>query len=70
MRAAGRVTEIRRVACEWGIDGAVHLARTCGIIVVIDVLSFSTAVDVATRRGALVFPYGRHDAALEGAFGA
>ena len=56
---------MRRVECEWGIDGAAHLARSCGTIVVIDVLSFSTAVDVATRRGALVFPYGRRDAALD-----
>ncbi len=54
---------MRRVECEWGIDGAAHLAWSCGVIVVIDVLSFSTAVDVATNRGALVFPYGQRDEA-------
>jgi len=65
MRAAREMTEMRRVECEWGIDGAAHLAWSCGVIVVIDVLSFSTAVDVATNRGALVFPYGQRDEALD-----
>ena len=45
------------VACEWG-PGAVHvLAPGASVVVIVDVLSFSTSVDVATARGATIFPY-------------
>jgi 2-phosphosulfolactate phosphatase len=54
----------RRIECEWGADGARDLARRCAVIVVVDVLSFSTAVDVATARGAAIYPWGAPDAAL------
>jgi 2-phosphosulfolactate phosphatase len=42
---------------EWGVEGARVLAGVCRVIVVVDVLSFTTAVEVAVGRGALVFPY-------------
>ena len=45
------------VRCEWGLHGAEILAPICDAIIVVDVLSFSTAVTVATARGAIVFPY-------------
>ncbi|MFQ5342068.1 MAG: 2-phosphosulfolactate phosphatase [Anaerolineae bacterium] len=45
------------VRCEWGGHGVAVLAPHCDAIVIVDVLSFSTSVDVATQRGALVFPY-------------
>lgn len=41
----------------WGAAGAVVLAPHVKILVVVDVLSFSTAVDIAVSRGAAVFPY-------------
>jgi 2-phosphosulfolactate phosphatase len=45
------------VTCEWGIAG-LRGARAAGAtIVIVDVLSFSTAVDVAVGRGAAIHPY-------------
>lgn len=45
------------VALEWGPVGAKVLAQSCDVIVVIDVLSFSTALTVAVERGAKVWPH-------------
>ncbi len=42
---------------EWGEAGVRHLAPQCQAVVIVDVLSFSTAVDVALGRGASVLPY-------------
>ncbi|HXV94781.1 MAG TPA: 2-phosphosulfolactate phosphatase [Pseudonocardia sp.] len=50
-----------RVRVEWGPVGVAVLAAECAAVVVVDVLSFSTAVDVATRRGALVLPQATGD---------
>jgi 2-phosphosulfolactate phosphatase len=44
------------VRFDWGIDGLAVLGRTSEVVIVVDVLSFSTAVDVATSRGAAIFP--------------
>lgn len=45
----------------WGPNGLRRLAPHADAVVVVDVLSFSTAVDVAVGRGATVFPYKWHN---------
>ena len=45
------------VRCEWGEQGALHLAPISDAIIIVDVLSFSTCVSVATVRGAEILPY-------------
>lgn len=41
---------------EWGLAGAGAIAPACALVVVVDVLSFTTAVAVAAGRGIDVFP--------------
>jgi 2-phosphosulfolactate phosphatase len=45
------------IRCEWGHKGASLLGPVSDVIIVVDVLSFSTAVEVATSQGAVVYPY-------------
>ena len=45
------------VALEWGPVGARTLADRSDVVVVVDVLSFSTALTVAVERGAKVWPH-------------
>jgi 2-phosphosulfolactate phosphatase len=49
------------VRLEWGLAGAKVLASVSEVLVVVDVLSFSTAVEVALARGATVVPTGWSD---------
>lgn len=51
--------------CEWGEAGIQQLAPISQVVVIVDVLSFSTAVEIATRRGAIVLPYRWRDATAE-----
>jgi 2-phosphosulfolactate phosphatase len=44
------------IRCEWGLEGLERLAPECDITIIVDVLSFSTSVEVATSRGAAVYP--------------
>src|SRR5215207_1526568 len=44
------------IRMEWGREGVATLAPVCAVVVVVDVLSFSTAVDVAVGRCASVLP--------------
>lgn len=43
--------------CEWGQQGVSQLAPISDVVVIVDVLSFSTCVEIATNNGAIVFPY-------------
>jgi len=58
-----------RAFFDWGLDGAEALRERAACFVVVDVLSFSTAVDVACGRGAEVIPVAldRAAAAVEAA---
>jgi 2-phosphosulfolactate phosphatase len=50
------------VRCEWGERAVEILSPIVDVVVLVDVLSFTTCVDVATARGALVYPYRWKDA--------
>ncbi len=51
------------VLAEWGMAGVEFLRERASVLVIVDVLSFSTAVDVAVSRGAVVFPFPSGDEA-------
>ncbi len=46
-----------QVRCEWGQRGLTELAPVSDVVILVDLLSFTTALDVATSRGTTVFPY-------------
>jgi 2-phosphosulfolactate phosphatase len=50
------------VRLEWGPAAVEHLAGDVDCVVVVDVMSFSTCVDVAVVRRARVYPYAWRDA--------
>lgn len=52
------------------MHGVELLAAECAVVIVIDVLSFSTAVDIVVGRGGSVLPLPREDRATAAAFGA
>ncbi len=47
---------------EWGLDGVQALAPSCQVLVIVDVLRFTSAVSVAVDRNATVYPYRWNDA--------
>jgi 2-phosphosulfolactate phosphatase len=51
--------------CEWGLDGLQALAPVSDVLIIVDVLVFSTSVDIALAAGASVLPYGWRDESAE-----
>src|SRR5438477_636242 len=45
------------IRCEWGERGVETLAPMVDALIVIDILCFSTCVDIGTAGGALIYPY-------------
>ena len=45
------------VRFEWGAQGAQRVGRDARVIIVVDVLRFTSAVEVAVSHGAIVYPY-------------
>ena len=45
------------IRCEWGEQGVARLAPISDVVIIIDVLSFCTSVEIAVSRGAIVYPY-------------
>jgi 2-phosphosulfolactate phosphatase len=50
------------VRFDWGPVGAARVGARNGALVIVDVLSFTTAVSVAVERGTAVYPAARRDA--------
>lgn len=49
------------VRFDWGSRGIENVANLCPVTVIVDVLSFSTCVDIACSRGAKIIPYQHKD---------
>lgn len=45
------------IRCEWGERGVSVLAPISDVVIIVDVLSFSTSVTIAVAQGATVFPF-------------
>jgi len=41
---------------DWGVEGASELGRASRVLIVVDLMSFSTAIDVAVAHGAAAYP--------------
>lgn len=46
---------------EWGLEGVKLLAASSDAMIIVDVISFTTAVDAALSRGGKVYPYAWRD---------
>ncbi len=45
------------IRCEWGLKGVEVLSPISDVVIIIDILSFSTSVEIATSRGAHIYPF-------------
>lgn len=45
------------IRCEWGLQGLRALRDDCDVVIIVDVLSFSTCVEAAVTNGALIYPF-------------
>lgn len=53
------------IRCEWGEQGIATFLPHSDVIIIVDVFSFSTSVDVAVGNGALIYPYCWKDESAE-----
>lgn len=44
------------IRCEWGKKGVEQLASISDVVIIVDILSFSTCIEIAISRNAIVFP--------------
>lgn len=60
LRKSGMAWWMPTIICEWGSAGIEAWKDSASVFIIVDVLSFSTAVSVSVERGATVipFPYG------------
>lgn len=55
-----------KVKTEWGLNGIKTLSSFTDLFIIVDTLSFSTSVDIALSRDAIIFPYKfKDDSAIE-----
>lgn len=45
------------VKFEWGAEGIIHLRPWADVIIIVDVMSFSTCVDIVLSKNSIVYPY-------------
>jgi len=57
IRWSPNMTSAASAQCEWGLAGVEALRDRVAVLVIVDVLSFSTTVDVAVARGAAILPF-------------
>jgi len=50
------------IRCEWGLQGVTQLAPNSDVVIIVDVFSFTTCVEIATSQGASIYPYRGDDA--------
>jgi 2-phosphosulfolactate phosphatase len=53
------------VRCEWGLAGLQACLPGSEVVVIVDVLSFSTTVDIGVGRGAAILPYAQRGESAE-----
>ena len=45
------------IQLEWGMRGVEQLTPVSDVVIIVDVLSFTTSVEIAVSRGAVVYPF-------------
>ncbi|MEZ4729611.1 MAG: hypothetical protein R3E79_20980 [Caldilineaceae bacterium] len=43
------------IRCEWGLQGVTQLAPISDMVIIVDVFSFTTCVEIATQPGRALF---------------